>query len=98
MSALPPECGARGRSSARCLASAAARQSIEDDRLVAIHEHAIVQVLAYGASQHDLFEVAALALQVFHHVAMRGPYHFLLDERALIGLLWRSAPGTHCLD
>jgi hypothetical protein len=39
--------------------------TVEHDRLVPVDEHAVVEVQAHGAGEHDFFEVAALAREIF---------------------------------
>ncbi len=43
---------------------------VEDDGLVVVDEDSVVKVPAHGARQHDLLEVATLADQVLHGVAV----------------------------
>src|SRR5262249_45358192 len=55
------------------------RSLLEDDRLVAVHEHAVAEVEVHGPGQHDLLEVAALADVVVDRLAVAHPRDVLLD-------------------
>src|SRR5262249_18238125 len=69
---------------------------LEDDRLVPVHEHPVAEVEVHGPGQDDLLEVAALADEVVHRVAVAHPRDVLLDDRPLVevgGDVVGSRPG-----
>ncbi len=58
--------------------------SIENHRLPAIHQNAVIDVPAHRARQHHLFQIAALLQQVIEPVAVGDADHVLLDDRAFV--------------
>src|ERR1019366_4872574 len=57
---------------------------IEDHRLIAITKNAMFQVPGYRARQDDALQVAALADEIFHLLAMRDAHHVLFDDGAIV--------------
>src|SRR5271166_6975173 len=56
----------------------------ENDSLVSVNQHAILDVGTHGAREHDFFQIAPLADEVLHRIAMRDSNHILLDDRPVI--------------
>src|ERR1035441_8848978 len=58
--------------------------SVEDDGLPSIQQHAIVEMPAHGAGEHNLLQVASLLHQVMHGVAVRDARDLLFDDGAFV--------------
>src|SRR5271157_822848 len=56
----------------------------EHHGLVAVDEHSVFDVPGDGAGKYDLLQIAPLADQVFHLVAVGNPDHILLDDGAVV--------------
>ena len=56
----------------------------EDHGLVAIKKHAIFNVPADGAGEHDFFKVAAFADEIFNSIAMRDADYVLFDDGTVV--------------
>src|SRR6185312_11865724 len=61
-----------------------ARSVHEHDRLAAIEDHAVLEMMAHGARQHAAFDVAALAREVFRGVAVADTLDILVDDRTFV--------------
>ena len=59
----------------------------KNDRPSAVHQDAPLQVQAHGPRKHLSLQVAALAHQVLHLIAVRHAHHVLLDDRPLVQIL-----------
>src|ERR1039457_6236337 len=57
---------------------------IEDDRLVAVTQNAVFQMPGHRPRQHHSLQIAALATEIFHLLAMRDAHHILFDDRAIV--------------
>src|SRR5262245_43117751 len=68
--------------------------SVEDHGLAGVHEDAVFEVPAHGAGQHHLLQVASLLHQVLELIAVRNPYHVLLDDRPLVQVFSSVVDGT----
>src|SRR5690242_10640310 len=57
---------------------------LENDCLISVEEHAVLDVPADGTRQHYLFKVAPFAHQILHCVSMRHSNHILFDDRTVV--------------
>src|ERR1700685_973893 len=60
------------------------RRVLEDHSLVSVNQNAIFDVPAHCAGEHDFFEVAAFADEIFDCFAMRYTDYVLLDDGAVV--------------
>src|SRR5439155_23654591 len=56
----------------------------EHDRLAAIEDDAVLEVMTHGAREHAALDVAALAREIFRRVAVADALDVLVDDRALV--------------
>jgi ribosomal protein L18 len=56
----------------------------ENNRLVAMHQHAVFEVVAQAAREDGLFDVLAVAHHVVDRVGVVDADHVLLDDRPLV--------------
>src|SRR5262245_66316308 len=68
--------------------------SVEDHGLAGVHEDAVFEVPAHCAGQHHLLQVASLLHKVLELIAVRNPYHVLLDDRTLVQVFSSVVDGT----
>src|SRR5690606_14859337 len=67
--------------------------SVEDHRLVAVHQNAVLQVIAQASRKHHLFHVLTQSNHVFDAVAMADTHNVLLDDRPGIQLFGHIVTG-----
>jgi len=61
--------------------------ALEDDRLVAVSDDAVLTVPQHRPRQNKALDIGAEAYQVFHPVAVVNPHHVLFDDRAVVEVL-----------
>src|SRR6266700_3095188 len=76
----PDACSKRFRRSL----SRRGRWHSEDDGLVAIKQHAVLDVPPHRAREHNLLQIAPLADEILNRIAMRHPHHVLLDDGPIV--------------
>src|SRR5690606_21173727 len=67
--------------------------SVEDHRLVAMHQNAVLQVIAQASRKHHLFHILTQSNHVFDAVAMADTHNVLLDDRPGIQLFGHIVTG-----
>ena len=60
------------------------RVLLEHHRLVPIQQHAVFDVPADGAGEHNFFKIAAFLNEIIHRVAVGDARNVLLDNRAIV--------------
>ena len=60
------------------------RSFSEHHSLIPVDEYAVLDMPAYGAREHNLFQVAAFANEIIDCVAVGHAHYILLDDRSVV--------------